>query len=506
MRGAPIIEDYGEKSGGTYVGTRLLTRNPLLNLVGQAAPLLVAVATIPLLVSRIGADRFGLLVIAWAVLGYFSLFDMGLGRSLTQLVAERLGDEREDEIPALARTALSVMAGVGLVGAAVLYALAPVLTFQVLNLPPALEAETLAALRLLAFAVPFVVVTAGLRGILEAIQWFGWVNAIRIPQGIFTYLGPLVVLPLSRSLPAMIGALVVVRLGVWLGYGLVCLRAFPELRVPAGLRREEAWTLFRLGGWITVSNVLGPLMVYLDRVLIGAVVTAAAVAYYATPFEVVSRLWIVPGAIVGVFFPAFATSFRSDPDRAARLFRDSARVVLLGIFPPAFILMALAPEALTLWVGEEFAVPGAPVARWLLLGVLVNAVAHIPFAFIQGVGRPDITAKLHLLEAPFYFGLLWWLLGDYGITGAAVAWTLRATVDAILLFGLSARLHPATLGASLRLMGWMAGALGVLGATLVPVDNVWLRVLLLGVLFVATVTVAYRWLLPAALRTRLRRG
>jgi O-antigen/teichoic acid export membrane protein len=225
------------KSGGTYVGTRLLTRNTVLNLVGQAAPLLVAVATIPLLVSAIGADRFGLLVIAWAVLGYFSLFDMGLGRSLTQLVAERLGDAREGDIPALARTALSVMAVMGLFGAAALYALAPVLTLRVLNIPPEIVAETLTALRLLAFAVPFVVVTAGLRGILEAIQWFGWVNAIRIPQGVLTYLGPLVVLPFSRSLTAMVGALVVVRLVVWIGYGLVCLRAFPELRNPLRDRR-----------------------------------------------------------------------------------------------------------------------------------------------------------------------------------------------------------------------------------------------------------------------------
>lgn len=492
-----------EKSGGTYVGTRLLARNTLLNLVGQAAPLVVAVVAIPLLVSGIGADRFGLLVIAWAVLGYFSLFDVGLGRSLTQLVAERLGEDRQEEIPALARTGLLIMAGVGLLGAAVLYVLASVLTFHVLNIPPELETETLAGLRLLAVAVPFVVVTTGLRGILEAIQWFGWVNAIRIPQGVLTYLGPLLVLPFSRNLAAMVGALVCVRLAVWLAYGLVCLRAYPRLATRMELRRGEVRALFRLGGWITVSNVLGPLMVYLDRVLIGAVLTAAAVAYYATPFEVVSRLWIVPGAIVGVFFPAFATSFRADPDRAARLFRESSRVVLLGVFPPAFILMALAPEALAAWVGAEFAVPGTPVARWLLVGVLVNAVAHIPFGFIQGVGRPDITAKLHLLEAPLYFALLWGLLRDYGITGAAVAWTLRAAVDAILLFWLSARLHRGTLGPSLRLLGWTVGALGVMGATLVPVGDPWHRGLFLGGLFVAAVAIGVRWLLPPALRARL---
>lgn len=495
-----------ENSAGSYVGTRLLARNTLLNLVGQGAPLVVAVVAIPILIPRIGTDRFGLLVIAWAVLGYFSLFDVGLGRSLTQLVAERLGSDRRDGIPALARTGLFMMAGVGLLGGAVLHILSPLLVFRILNLPSALEVETLIALRLLALAVPFVVVTAGLRGILEAVQWFGWVNAIRVPQGIFTYLGPLAVLPYSRSLPAMVAALVVIRFVVWLAYGLVSLRAFPELRIPIGFQWSEARSLLRLGGWITVSNVVGPLMVYLDRVLIGAVLTAAAVAYYATPFEVVSRLWIIPGAIVGVFFPAFATSFSLDRDRAARLFRDSARAVLLCVFPLAFVLMALAPDALGVWVGVEFAVPGAPVARWLLLGVVMNALAHIPFGLIQGIGRPDITAKLHMVEAPFYFALLWWLLSAYGITGAAMAWTFRATVDALLLFWLSSRLLPETRSESLRLMVWTAGALGVLGATLLPVDDPLMRTLFLGVLFIVSVGAAWHRLLPTAIRVRLKRS
>jgi hypothetical protein len=39
------------------------------------------------------------------VLSYFSLFDLGLGRALTQLVAEKLGKESgEEEIPNLAGT------------------------------------------------------------------------------------------------------------------------------------------------------------------------------------------------------------------------------------------------------------------------------------------------------------------------------------------------------------------------------------------------------------------
>ena len=53
--------------------------------------------------------------------------------------------------------------------------------------------------------------------------------------------------------------------------------------------RKEGSRLLRFGGWMTVSNIVGPLMVTLDRFLIGALISVSAVAYYATPYEVVSQ-------------------------------------------------------------------------------------------------------------------------------------------------------------------------------------------------------------------------
>lgn len=483
----------------SLLASGLLRRNTLLNLLGQALPLVVALISIPPLISRVGTDRFGLLIIAWVVLGYFSLLDLGIGRSLTQLVAERMGEDRE-RMGSLIQTGLLLLLAVGIAGGGILLLLAPFLARTLVNVSPALQGETLASFRLLGLAVPFVVLTAGLRGLLEAFQRFEWVNALRVPQGILTYLAPLAVTPFSIGLQALVASLFVVRLLAWLGHGILVLRMFPELVSRPVLEKEELRDLFRLGGWITVSNVVGPLIVYLDRVVIGAVLSSSAVAYYATPFEVVSRLWIIPGAVVAVFFPAFATSSRSAPDRTSALFDDSARIILLLVFPLAFLLMALAPETLELWVGEEFAIQGSPVARWLLVGVLINAVAHVPFSFLQGVGRPDVTARLHLLEAPFYFLLLWVSLRSWGIAGAAAAWTVRATLDAILLFWLSYRVFPRTLNATRPLLGWLGAGVLVLALSAVPVGNPLLRGFFLLALLILAIWTAWRNLLPRDFR------
>jgi O-antigen/teichoic acid export membrane protein len=411
---------------------RTLARNTIFNLIGQIAPMLVAVFAIPVLIRVLGTDRFGILTLAWLLVGYFSLFDLGIGRALTQLVAKKLVHE-SDEIPALVVNSLLLMLVISLVGTVLIVVTAPWLVGR-LKVSPELQTETLQTFYLLAATLPVVVTTSGLRGVLEAQQLFGQLNIVRIFLGVFTYLGPLLALLISHSLLVVTAVMVGFRLIAWMAYLFLCLRSLPG--VGNGLRPD--WSLIRpllsFGGWMTVSNVFGPLMVYLDRFLIGGLVSATAVAYYATPFEMATKLWFVPEALVGVLFPAFATSLVQDSERAASLFTRGLKYIYLATFPVTLIVMTLAQEGLRLWLNTEFAGNSYRVLRWLMAGVFINCLAKIPFAFLQGAGRPDLTAKLHLLEIPFYFSIIWGLVHKFGIEGAAIAWTLRVAVDTVILF------------------------------------------------------------------------
>lgn len=191
---------------------------------------------------------------------------------------------------------------------------------------------------------------------------------------------------------------------------------------------------------MTVSNVVSPLMSTMDRFLIGAQVSMAAVAYYATPSEVITKLLIVPASLVGVMFPAFSASYGRDRARAAGLYARSIKYVFLILFPVVLLVVGFARPGLSLWLGADFAQHSFRVLQWLALGVLMNGLACVPFGLVQGAGRPDLTAKLHLIELPCYLLALWWLVSSYGIVGAAIAWTARVGMDAVMLFGMARRL------------------------------------------------------------------
>lgn len=419
-----------------------LVRNVTYNLIGLGAPILVGIIAIPLLIAGLGVERFGVLTLAWAAIGYFSLFDLGMGRALTQALSAAEATGRGEEAASITRTALTLLALFGALGGVVLAVATPWLVTTVLRIPTSMQGETAAAFRLLAASLPFVVMTVGLRGVLEAYQAFGVVTALRIPYAVITFAGPLLVLPFSRSLVPVVAVLVAARLLLWVAHGIVVMRMYPRLRGPRSMVRGYVRTLLGTGGWMTVSNIVSPLMVNIDRYFIAATIGAAAVTWYVTPYEIATKLLLVPAAMLGVLFPSFAADFATDPRVAGERAGQATRLLLAGLFPACLALVTFAPEGLTLWVGPELAARATPVLWWLAGGVLINAVGHVPFTLLQGIGRPDITARLHLVELPLYVVTLVALARAAGVTGVAVAWTLRVAVDTAVLHYFARRCVP----------------------------------------------------------------
>ncbi|MFX0132881.1 MAG: flippase [Candidatus Hodarchaeota archaeon] len=416
------------------VSGKILARNTILNFIGQATPLLVGVITIPFILQGLGKERFGILALAWIVLGYFTIFDLGLGRATTKFVAEALGKRNHQQIPTLVWTAVTVQLILGILGAIFLFVLTPILVESILKIPPELVSEAMATFYLLALSIPIVLVSSSFRGVLEAAQRFDLVNFVKIPSNVLTYLLPLVGLYMGFNLPGIIALILIARTGALVAYIIIDLQIAPALKNYAGSLVLFP-QLFKYGGWITVTSVISPILVHLDRFLIGSLLSMAAVAYYTAPFEAVTRLSIIAASLSMTLFPAFSSlEGIKDQDRLSILFARSIKYVFLILGPCILVIGLFAKEILRIWLGIDFAVESPLVLQILSIGVLVNSLARTPFALLQGVGRPDLPAKFHLLELPIYTGMAWLLVSKLGINGAALAWTFRVALDAAILF------------------------------------------------------------------------
>lgn len=424
-----------------------LFKHSFYNLLGLGLPLLAAVFTIPILLTTLGEARFGLLTLIWAVVSYFGLFDLGLGRALTQQLAIHLARQELACVGPLVTTATGVMAVLGVIAALVMALFAPQ-GVDLINAVPDRE-EAIRAMYAMALCMPFIVLTSGFRGVLEASHAFGIINAIRLPMGLFTFIGPLVVVLYWQPRLDLIAA--VLSAGRVLACVVHWYFAWHDLPKERGNLKWDSSLLKPLwvsGSWLTVSNIISPFMGYVDRFIIGATVSATAVAYYATAHELVTKIWIFPGALTAVLFPTFAAQMSRQDPLAWDLFCKAVKWLFIILFPITMTIAIFARELLAFWINVDFAVHSAILLKIFALGVLVNCMAHVPFTLIQGAGSARLVAIIHLGELPFFILALWLLTSAYGVVGAAVAWLLRMLIDTTLMFLVSAPI----LGRSVREM------------------------------------------------------
>ena len=406
-----------------------LLRNSLYSLLPAILPTFLAIVTLPMFVSAIGPGRYGVLSIAWIVLGYFGAADFGIGRAITQ----RISVMRDEGAAARANavwSALVSMAGFGLIGGLLVYLSADWYFSGAFNADAGIKGEIRSALWILALCNPVMAVSGVLSGALVGLERFKLVSLCSVLSNSALLLFPLATaLFLDTSLSALILASLAARLlggillsaGVWL--------AFLKGQ-PLAFSRGEIRRLANFGAWIMVTALIGPLMVFADRLMIGAVQNAAAVAAYAIPFQIASRTLIFPLSVTQALFPRFA--YEAAEESRARA-RDFAIFVGQLFAPLTIALICLASPLLQLWLGSAFDPRSVMVAQLVLAGFWANAIAQVPYGFIQARGNPRFTALVHVTELPFYLLLLYILGQQYGLTGIAAAFAVRCGVDCILL-------------------------------------------------------------------------
>ncbi len=409
---------------------RPLRRNFIVNLLSPSVRMAVAFVTIPIYLRHVGAERYGVISIAWVLLGMFGFLDLGLSRAVTNALA-KLRDAPQAHRARVLLTTLSLNLGIGLIGGAVLYVFGGLLLKHFISVPAALIPEVSGSLPWIASLVPLTLVSYAAAGALESRELFLLVNLIQVGSMTLAQIAPvLMAVFVSPSLTVVIPTAVAAQaLGA-----ITVLVVVYRLEGPFSLHavdRGEARKLLGYGGWMFATNVVNPALASADQFVIGSVMGVAAVAHYAVPMNLVLRSGAVPAAVGRTFFPRMS-SLSGDAAQALGVRGLSSMAYgFAAICAPAIII---SPVFFRYWLGADFAAVSAPVAQILFPGVWMSGLSFVGFTLLQSQGRADLTGKLSMIEFLPFLAVLWGLTTAFGIAGAAAAWTLRCTVDALAIF------------------------------------------------------------------------
>ena len=406
-----------------------LSRNAAFTMGSAVAQIAVTLVTLPLYLQAIGLDRYGVLVLLWLLFEYLMLFNLGLDRAAIHLLS-RYKDDAE-RANGLFWSALAICVATGILGAVLTYAALPAVLMNVLSVSQALVSEIGWGVAAFAAMLLVGVIATILSSLLQSHERFLEMNAAQLASSVAFQAIPVAAATLvSPTLQTVVIAGCAGRALQMLLLLAFCWRRSIRPGRPA-FSKPGALSMLRYGAWTSVSGVISPIVVNLDRLLIGRLAGPAAVALYAVPYNLVMKAQLIPTSLSSALFPRLSQAGDLAGRRATA---ETALFALGAILGIGLIVGSFALEPfLGAWVGSLVSVDAVRAGQILILGIWFNGLAVVPYVWLQANGRPDLVAKLHALELVPFALVLWTLVAKFGIEGAAAAWSLRVIVDALAL-------------------------------------------------------------------------
>lgn len=407
-----------------------LIRNSAYNLAGFAIPTIIAVPALGILARQIGIENFGLFTLAFALIGYASIFDAGISRAVIREISLFRDDVSEQQ--RIISTASVVVLFLGVL-ATLLFIVFINKIVSALNISPDHIDDARMSFKLIAIVIPIYLINQVWLGYLEGLEKFANINIQRIITSTTLALLPTLLCYIQSSLMFAVIGLIIGRFVSLVLTAVIC-----RSMIATSLKCYSSVTLRRLlsfGGWLTISNIISPIMVYFDRFIISHIMGASKIAYYTAPAEGVARLINIPYALARALFPKL--SYCKDAAQRRALESQSYLLISIVCLPIVIVGVVFSSFIMTKWMGVAYGFEAADVLKILLIGFYFNALAQIPYSLLQSMGKSRATAFIHIAEIFPYIVLLYVLTDRYGITGTAIAWSIRTFFDLILLFILS---------------------------------------------------------------------
>ena len=413
--------------------SQAMLRNISWNFIGQLIMAALTFFTMPYIVHSLGLDLYGLYGLASVVIGYFAFLQMGLGPATIKFIAEYLAKGEEKGVRAVFWTSLCAHGILGIAGLALISASLPYLVTHFLKISPALRQTALIVCYLTAAGFFIGLIMGVMAGVVQAAGRFDILNKVGIALGILQLASAVLLLKIGFSLKAVVVSGVLVQICGVYWYWRNVRALLPYIRRPT-FDRKTVFGLFAFGGFITISSIVVPFLMNVEKIFLTSLVSISFLTYYLVPFSVMDSLSIVRSSFSLVLFQSFSY-LHGARERSAMIelhMRSSVAMFFIYAFFALFFIM-LGKPFLFCWIGNDFAEHSAAILAVLSTAGLINALAIPSLLVLNGSGKPQFPAIFHVAEAVLYVPGCYFMIKFFGLLGAAEAWACRVAVDTALL-------------------------------------------------------------------------
>lgn len=412
--------------------------------------MIVNFLTIPFVVKILGNDSYGILTLGTAIIGYFSIMDINLTQGSMRYIAEYHAKENFDKVNEVLSLSLLVYSALGILGAVMLYLSVDLFLMDMLKIPQGLQkiSRTVFHLSAIGFIMSFI--HNYMISIPKAIHRFDIASKIEAGFGVLLMVLTVVLLYFGFGLIEVVILRVVILFLDVVTLFIVVKKSIPYARFIGSISRDTVRKMLTFSGYSFFSKISYTITANTDRLVIGAVLSSAAVTLYTVPFMLVSRIMGISPRLSMILFPVAsemgATGKREELEKI--YFVMSRHIFFLNIALTT-ILCLFSNQILQLWMGNDFAQKTYIILILISLAFLADSMTNLPSLLNDGLNFPQVTGFFAFGRA--IFGFISLLVGAYffGLIGVAAAYLFSSVVmgGAFFLY-----VHKKTIRVSIRLL------------------------------------------------------
>lgn len=401
-----------------------IVKNVGSGLLAQAWTALLGLIALPILVRGLGPERYGLLALSLALIGFAAVADLGVGRAASKFIAEDYERNGVVRTQKFVSTALTVSATMGVAGTALLLLATPLLVRHVFTIREPMQGRATLAFALTAAGLVPVLLRILFDGVLAGHHRIAFLstgnmiaNTLKVGLSVAAILS-------GYSVIAIIAVNVLVcylhAAGLWL-YTRYYFAG--QIEISFGWDHEIARQLLALGVVSTVSWVFANVIfLYADRFLIGIFFPLSLIGYYTMAFDIASKQWYISASISQAFFPVFSGQAVTNPRDLQRSYVQATKALAVMATGVTMLLVVLGRELVTYWISPEFAANSTTVLAVLAVGILLSCYVTIPYtAIIAGGAQPSVCVRIFGVAIVLHVGASLWWLHLWGTAGVALA-------------------------------------------------------------------------------------
>jgi O-antigen/teichoic acid export membrane protein len=429
----------------------MLLRNSLWNLSGSAIPMVVALATVPLLIGALGVEGFGIVTLVGSLIGYFGVLDINLSAGSIKYLAEHHAANDRERFAETFWFGIMFYGCLGLLGAFAIFFAADVLVARFFEVSPAIREQTILAFQLAGLGFALTQAQNYLLVVPQALQRYDRSAQSEAFFGILVNLASVAVAVAGFGVAGVIIARVSVS-ALNILYLIWLIRGFDLALSPRWPRPDVRAALTAFSAYAYLSKIASTLHQHADKVIVGAIAGPVALTFYTVPVTLAGRILGLTYRLSSVIYPrASALAGAGRISELRPVYLGVTRYVTYINLAALGVIVLAGDEFLRRWVGEQFVSQGYPVLVLMTLALLVDSLTNVPSLVNDALGHPRVTGRFALANG--ISGVAMVYIGTHvgGIIGAATGHLLSSlTLGVGFLLFVHGRTVPITFIESLR--------------------------------------------------------